>query len=92
MYLGGKWYSLKARPDTYDNNDPIGGLDVTILSDQILIPILDIQDLRRSKLNLEISKQVILEDPRKKPRTYLAITLFAAIAFQGKRFLLVKSV
>ena len=49
MYLGGKWYSLKARPDTYDNSDPIGGLDVTILSNQILIPILDIQDLRRSK-------------------------------------------
>ena len=32
----------------YDD-DPIGGLDVTILSDQILAPVLDIQDLRRSK-------------------------------------------
>ena len=49
MYLGGKWYRLKARPDTYDDNDPIGALDVTILSNQILTPILDIQDLRRSK-------------------------------------------
>jgi len=49
MYLHGKWYSLTARPDTYNNNDPIGGLDVTILTDQILTPILDIQDLRRSK-------------------------------------------
>jgi uncharacterized protein (DUF1015 family) len=49
MYLGGKWYRLKARPDTYDDKDPIGGLDVTILSNQILTPILDIQDLRRSK-------------------------------------------
>jgi len=49
MYLGGKWYRLKARPDTYDDNDPIGALDVTILSNQILTPVLDIQDLRRSK-------------------------------------------
>jgi uncharacterized protein (DUF1015 family) len=49
MYMDGKWYSLTARPDTYDDKDPIGGLDVTILTNQILTPILDIQDLRRSK-------------------------------------------
>jgi uncharacterized protein (DUF1015 family) len=49
MYLGGKWYSLTAREGTYDDNDPIGILDVTILTSQILGPILDIQDLRRSK-------------------------------------------
>lgn len=49
MYLGGKWYSLTAKKGTYDNNDPIGVLDVTILTEQILMPILDIQDLRRSK-------------------------------------------
>jgi uncharacterized protein (DUF1015 family) len=49
MYLGGKWYSLTARSDTYNDKDPIGGLDVTILSNQILTPVLDIQDLRRSK-------------------------------------------
>jgi uncharacterized protein (DUF1015 family) len=49
MYLEGKWYSLTARDGTYDDNDPIGGLDVTILTNQILSPILDIQDLRRSK-------------------------------------------
>jgi uncharacterized protein (DUF1015 family) len=49
MYLSGKWYSLTAKTGTYDDKDPIGGLDVTILSDQILGPILDIQDLRRSK-------------------------------------------
>lgn len=49
MYLEGKWYSLTARAGTYDNNDPIGVLDVTILTNQILAPILDIQDLRRSK-------------------------------------------
>jgi uncharacterized protein (DUF1015 family) len=49
MYLGGKWYRLTARPHTYDDKDPIGGLDVTILTNQILAPVLDIQDLRRSK-------------------------------------------
>jgi uncharacterized protein (DUF1015 family) len=49
MYLEGKWYSLTARPGTFNNDDPIGVLDVTILTNQILSPILDIQDLRRSK-------------------------------------------
>jgi len=49
MYLDGKWYSLTAKDSTYDDNDPIGVLDVTILTNQILSPILDIQDLRRSK-------------------------------------------
>jgi uncharacterized protein (DUF1015 family) len=49
MYLGGKWYSLKARKGTYNDNDPIGVLDVTILTKQVLEPLLDIQDLRRSK-------------------------------------------
>lgn len=49
MYLDGLWYSLTAKPGTYDDHDPIGGLDVTILSEQVLKPILDIQDLRRSK-------------------------------------------
>jgi uncharacterized protein (DUF1015 family) len=49
MYLEGKWYSLTAKDGTYNDSDPIGILDVTILSSQILGPILDIQDLRRSK-------------------------------------------
>jgi uncharacterized protein (DUF1015 family) len=49
MYLDGNWYSLTAKTGTYDDNDPIGVLDVTILTNQILSPILDIQDLRRSK-------------------------------------------
>jgi uncharacterized protein (DUF1015 family) len=49
MYLGGKWFSLNAKEETFDNNDPIGILDVTILTNLILAPILDIQDLRRSK-------------------------------------------
>jgi len=49
MYLGGKWYSLTAKPGTYNDNDPIGVLDVTILSNLVLDPILDIKDLRTSK-------------------------------------------
>ena len=49
MYLCGKWYSLTARKGTYNDNDPIGVLDVTILTEQVLIPVFDIQDLRRSK-------------------------------------------
>ena len=49
MYLGGKWYKLTAKPGAYDDNDPIGVLDVTILSNHVLADILDIQDLRTSK-------------------------------------------
>jgi len=49
MYLDGDWYSLKANTDTYDDNDPIAVLDVTILSGQILGPILNITDLRTDK-------------------------------------------
>lgn len=49
MYLGGKWYSLTARPGTYDDNDPIGVLDVTILSNFVLDKILGIKDLRTDK-------------------------------------------
>ena len=49
MYLGGHWYSLTAKPGTYDDNDPIGVLDVTVLSNLVLDKILDIKDLRTSK-------------------------------------------
>lgn len=49
MYLGGHWYRLTALEGTYDDSDPIGVLDVTILSQQILDPILDIKDLRTSR-------------------------------------------
>ena len=49
MYLEGKWYSLTARPGTYDNNDPIGVLDVTVLSSLVLDKILGIKDLRTDK-------------------------------------------
>ena len=49
MYIEGKWYSLTAHDDTFDNNDPIGILDVTILSSKVLDPIFGIKDLRRDK-------------------------------------------
>lgn len=49
LYLEGRWYSLTARPGTYDDADPIGGLDVTISSDHILRDILGITDLRSDK-------------------------------------------
>ncbi len=46
MYLDSNWYSLTALPGTYDDSDPIGILDVTILSAMVLDNILDIKDLR----------------------------------------------
>ena len=49
MYLAGEWYSLTAKEGTYDDNDPIGVLDVTVLSNLVLDKILGIADLRTSK-------------------------------------------
>ncbi len=49
MYLEGKWYSLIANENIYDDNDPVGALDVTILTKQVLDPVLEIKDLRRSE-------------------------------------------
>ena len=49
MYLDGRWYSLKARPGTYDDHDPIGVLDVTVLSSLVLDKLLGIKDLRTDK-------------------------------------------
>ena len=49
MYLGGKWYSLTAREGRYDDDDPIGVLDVTILSQLVLDKLLGIKDLRTDK-------------------------------------------
>lgn len=49
LYIGGSWYKLTAKPGTYNDNDPIGVLDVTILSEKILSPVLNIVDLRKDK-------------------------------------------
>lgn len=49
MYLEGHWYSLTAKPGTYNDSDPIGVLDVTVCSNLIFDRLLDIKDLRTSK-------------------------------------------
>ena len=49
MYLDGVWYSLTAKPGRFDDTDPIGVLDVTILSNLVLDRILGIKDLRTDK-------------------------------------------
>ncbi len=49
LYLDGRWYSLTAKPGTYNDQDPIGVLDVTVSSDLILRDILGITDLRSDK-------------------------------------------
>jgi uncharacterized protein (DUF1015 family) len=49
MYLEGRWYGLHAKPGTYNDDDPIACLDVTVLSEQVLGPLLNITDLRKSK-------------------------------------------
>ena len=49
MYLAGEWYSLDAKDGRYDDSDPIGVLDVTILSNLVLDRILGIKDLRTDK-------------------------------------------
>ncbi len=49
MYLSGQWYRLTAQPGTYNDSDPMGILDVTILSNLVLDKILGIDDLRTSQ-------------------------------------------
>ncbi len=49
MYIGGKWYSLTAKQGTYNDADPIGVLDVTVLSNLVFDQILNLGDLRVSK-------------------------------------------
>lgn len=48
LYMGGEWFKLTAKEGTYNDNDPIGVLDVTILSNEVLDRLLDIKDLRTS--------------------------------------------
>jgi uncharacterized protein (DUF1015 family) len=49
MYLGGKWFRLAARPGTFPKDDPVKGLDVSILQDNLLAPVLGIADPRTDK-------------------------------------------
>jgi uncharacterized protein (DUF1015 family) len=48
MYLGNSWYKLTAKEGTY-NDDPIGVLDVTVLQEHVLAPLLGIEDQRTDK-------------------------------------------
>ena len=48
MYLPGQWYRLRIKPECIPA-DPVGRLDVSLLSDQLLGPILGITDLRTDK-------------------------------------------
>jgi uncharacterized protein (DUF1015 family) len=49
LYMNGTWYALNARSETYNDNNPIDSLDVTVLSKFVLDPLLDIKDLRQSR-------------------------------------------
>ena len=49
LYIDGKWYMLTAKSGTFNDSDPIGVLDVTILSEKVLAPLLNIVDLRKDK-------------------------------------------
>ena len=47
LYMEGEWYRLLAKDGCWDVNDPVGDLDVTILSEKVLTPLLNIIDLRK---------------------------------------------
>lgn len=47
MYLDGKWYLLEAKKESFDNNDPVKSLDVSILQENLLSPVLGIDDPRK---------------------------------------------
>ncbi len=49
MYLDGKWYMLEAREGTFDESDPVKSLDVSILQENLLYPILGIENPRKDK-------------------------------------------
>ncbi len=49
MYIDGQWYRLTAKADTYDDNDPVDRLDVSILQKNLLSPVLGIKDPRKDK-------------------------------------------
>ena len=46
VFLGGRWYRLAVAPDAIDHGDPIGSLDVSLLQDRVLTPILGVGDPR----------------------------------------------
>ena len=57
MYLDGHWYKMTAKPGTYNDNDPIGVLDVTILSNLVLDKVLGIKERRDEGRLRPLSRQ-----------------------------------
>lgn len=49
MYVGGKWYTLRAKAGTFNEQDPVASLDVSILQQNLLAPVLGIGDPRTDK-------------------------------------------
>jgi uncharacterized protein (DUF1015 family) len=49
LFLGRDWYRLRIKPELKDVTDPVARLDVSLLSEHVLGPLLDIRDLRRDK-------------------------------------------
>ncbi|MEG2610853.1 MAG: DUF1015 family protein [Oscillospiraceae bacterium] len=49
MFLGNKWYKLEAKDGTFDNNNPVESLDVAILQNNLISPVLGIHDPRTSQ-------------------------------------------
>ena len=49
MYMDGKWYVLEAIAGLWREDDPVGSLDVSILQNNLLSPLLGIEDPRRDK-------------------------------------------
>lgn len=49
MYVDGEWYKLKAKKGTFDEKDPVLSLDVSILQNNLIKPILDISDPRKDE-------------------------------------------
>lgn len=49
MYLNGQWYKLGINPDLIPKNDPVGALDISLLQNNLISPLLGINDPRRDK-------------------------------------------
>jgi uncharacterized protein (DUF1015 family) len=49
MYLAGQWYRLTIKPNLIPENDPVGQLDISLLANNLIDPVLGISDPRRDK-------------------------------------------
>lgn len=49
LFIGGRWYQLAIKPELIPANDPVGRLDVSLLQNNLIAPILGITDPRRDK-------------------------------------------